>query len=214
MNITTDTVNLLIDNLVNHGWFEWPNALPHALCLKLLEDIKRYDELGALQAAGIGRGDEFQVTQNIRRDQIKWFDGSSAAQIQYLENMSQLQFELNKALFLGLFEYECHYALYQKGDFYKKHYDSFKGQANRMVSSVLYLNPDWQSDWGGELLIYDEDSINSVKIIPEIGKLVVFMSEQVLHEVLPTQQPRASVTGWFRLNNTTAITLDPPPLLN
>ncbi|BCN92541.1 prolyl 4-hydroxylase subunit alpha [Thiomicrorhabdus immobilis] len=210
MNLTPETLNLLLDNLVEHGWYALADAIPMQMCAELLSDIERYDEAGALKPAGIGRGDEHQIAKEIRRDQIKWLDGSSEVQRQYLQYMAQLQYELNKALFLGLFEYECHYALYQQGDFYKKHLDSFKGQANRMVSSVLYLNPDWQPDWGGELVIYnEEDNAEIARVLPEMGKLVVFMSEQMPHEVLPTLQPRASVTGWFRCNNSTAMLADP-----
>lgn len=210
MNLTPETLNLLLDNLVEHGWFALTDAIPMEMCSELLSDIESYDEVGALKPAGIGRGDEHQIAQEIRRDHIKWLDGSSTVQLKYLEYMAQLQYELNKALFLGLFEYECHYALYQKGDFYKKHLDSFKGQANRMISSVLYLNPDWQADWGGELVIYNEqDNAEIARVLPEMGKLVVFMSEQMPHEVLPTLQPRASVTGWFRCNNSTAMLADP-----
>lgn len=213
MNITETILNPLLDNLVEHGWFEWPQAIDHSICLDLLADIERYEENGALQNAGIGRGDKHQLNQSVRRDQIKWLDGSSDVQITYLQMMEQLQCQLNRALFLGLFEYESHYALYQQGAFYKKHRDSFRGQANRMVTTVLYLNPDWQENWGGELVLYNEaDTMEIARILPEIGKLVVFMSEQMPHEVLPTQQPRASVTGWFRCNNTTAVVLDPPPM--
>lgn len=101
-------------------------------------------------------------------------------------------------------------ALYKKGDFYKKHLDSFRGNANRMVTTVLYLNPNWHPDWGGELVIYSEDSSQVLaKILPEMGKLVVFMSEQIPHEVLPTLHPRVSVTGWFRLNSSIAGSIDP-----
>ena len=214
MNLAADTLNTLLDNLVEHGWCAIPNAIPQEMCTALLADIERYENNGVLKPAGIGRGDDHQIAKAVRRDKIKWLDGSSPVQLQYLEQMKHLRYELNRALFLGLFEYECHYALYKQGDFYKKHLDSFKGQANRMISSVLYLNADWQADWGGELVIYNESDTQEVaRIIPEMGKLVVFMSEQLPHEVLPTVHPRASVTGWFRCNNTTAVTIDPPPLL-
>ena len=214
MNLAADTLNTLLDNLVEHGWCAIPNAIPQEMCTALLADIERYEYNGVLKPAGIGRGDDHQIAKAVRRDKIKWLDGSSPVQLQYLEQMKHLRYELNRALFLGLFEYECHYALYKQGDFYKKHLDSFKGQANRMISSVLYLNADWQADWGGELVIYNESDTQEVaRIIPEMGKLVVFMSEQLPHEVLPTVHPRASVTGWFRCNNTTAVTIDPPPLL-
>ena len=41
---------------------------------------------------------------------------------------------LNRALFLGLFEFEGHFALYPEGAFYRTHYDSFRGAANTQMS--------------------------------------------------------------------------------
>ncbi len=211
MNLSQNQIETMLDALVEHHWFEWPNAIPDDICTALLNEIESYDDQGDLQRAGIGRGDEHQLAKEIRRDQIKWLNGSTAAQQAYLEIMNTLRQEVNRALFLGLFEYECHYALYKKGDFYLKHMDSFKGQSNRILTSVLYLNPEWQADWGGELIIYNEAGDTAIaKVMPEMGKLVLFMSEHVPHEVTVTQQPRASIAGWFRCNNTTSNQLDPP----
>ena len=41
------------------------------------------------------------------------------------------------------------------------------------------------------------------------GKLVIFMSEQIPHEVLPTRKPRASIAGWFRCNASVTGKIDP-----
>ena len=204
-------IDALLDNLVEKGWYEWPNAIPKSICHALLAEIETYDELGILQQAGVGRGDHHQLNKRVRQDEIKWLDGRSTAQLNYFEAMQTLQTQINRALFLGLFEYECHYALYPAGGFYKTHRDSFKGQANRMVTTVLYLNPNWQVDWGGELVMYDElETTKIATITPKLGKLVVSMSEQIPHEVLPTQHPRASIAGWFRLNTSTTVAVDPP----
>lgn len=210
LDLTQNHVDQLLDALVEQGWYEWPNAVTDELCSALLAEVESYDEEGELKRAGIGRGDEHQLNQDVRRDKIKWLDGNTTTQQIYLQQMAELQYQLNRALFLGLLEYECHFALYQKGDFYKKHLDSFRGRANRMVTTVLYLNPDWQPDWGGELVVYSEDSSQQLAVItPEMGKMAVFMSEQVPHEVLPTQQPRVSIAGWFRCNASIAGQIDP-----
>lgn len=145
LNLTPSMIEQMLDALVDQGWFEWPNAVTDALCLALLAEVETYDEAGQLQKAGIGRGYEHQLNTDIRRDQIRWLDNSTDTQKTYLKQMADLQYELNQALFLGLFEYESHFALYKKGDFYKKHLDSFRGNANRMVTTVLYLNPEWQA---------------------------------------------------------------------
>lgn len=189
----------LIDALVGQGWFEWPNAVSDALCQALLSEAAAHATAGALHKAGVGRGSRHQVNAAVRRDEIKWLTGETAAQQGYLLQMAALQAQLNRALFLGLIDYEGHFALYPAGGFYKKHTDSFRGAANRVVSTVLYLNPDWQAAWGGALVIDLKDPTQAPMVItPELGKLVIFMSEERPHEVLPTLHPRVSVAGWFR----------------
>lgn len=202
-------IDPMINDLVTQGWHLWPHALPLDLCHALKSEAQLHKEAGLLKQAGIGRKTAHQINNNIRRDQIKWLEGATEAQTQYLACMALLQQNLNRNLFLGLLEYECHFALYQKGDFYKTHLDSFRGRANRMVTTVLYLNTDWQADMGGELVIYQEDHTRPVKLLPEIGQLVIFMSEQIPHEVLPTQSERVSIAGWFRCNNSLAGHIDP-----
>ena len=210
MSLDPIAIEHLLDNLVEKGWYEWPEAISASLCLALLNEVINADEKGQLKKAGIGRGDEQQLNTEVRRDQIRWLTGETEAQAQFLATMALLQQEINRDLFMGLFEYEAHYALYQEGDFYKQHLDSFKGQANRMVSTVLYLNPDWQKENGGELVIYGKDSTSvEATIIPSIGKLAVFLSEEIPHEVLPTKLARASIAGWFRCNSSTAQIINP-----
>lgn len=210
MNLNPTSLELLLDNLVEKGWYEWPDAISAGLCLALLQEVMDAEEEGKLKKAAIGRGNEQQLNEAIRRDQIRWLSNETPAQAEFLTIMASLQQELNRALFMGLFEYEAHYALYQAGDFYKQHLDSFKGQANRMISTVLYLNPDWQAENGGELVIYAKDGKSvEATIIPSIGKLAVFLSEEVPHEVLPTKLPRASIAGWFRCNTSTAQIINP-----
>ena len=36
-----------------------------------------------------------------------------------------------------------------------------------------------------------------IDVLPESGRLVVFLSETFHHEVLPTRRERWSITGWF-----------------
>lgn len=115
---------------------------------------------------------------------------------------------LNRSFFLGLFDYECHYAKYQQGDFYKKHYDAFKGRSNRVFTTVLYLNTP---DSGGELIIYKPKSKQvEVCIKPLAGTLVIFESERFMHEVLPAGDERYSIAGWFRMNASISGVIDPP----
>ena len=156
----------------------------------------------------VSRLNHLQIDDNIRKDKTYWFDGSSQAQLTYLAVMESIRTTLNRTFFMGLFDYECHYAKYTHGDFYKKHVDAFKGRSNRVFTSVLYLNTP---NAGGELVIYKPKSkVVEVSISPEEGTLVLFESERFVHEVLPAVDNRYSIAGWFRKNASISGIVDPP----
>lgn len=161
-------------------------------------------------AAAIGRQQQHTINTMVRRDRILWLSPEHEIEHQYLKVMDHLRVQLNRALFLGLFDYECHLAHYPKGAFYKKHLDAFKGRSNRQLTTVFYLNNDWQDDDGGQLVIYGERGSVLEVIKPQRGTLVVFLSDRFVHEVLPAQRDRLSITGWFRLNASISGIVDPP----
>lgn len=169
-------------------------------------------ETGAFHQAGTGRQQEHQLNSSIRRDRIRWLSRDTDAEARWLDFMDDLQRQLNRQLLLGLFSYECHFAHYGPGDFYRKHVDAFKGQANRILTSVFYLNEHWQADQGGELVMYRDDDPDTelLRLVPTLGTLVLFLSEDFPHEVLPATSDRYSIAGWFRLNSSRAGRVDPP----
>ena len=157
-------------------------------------------DTGQFKSAGIGREQKFQHNPFVRSDEILWIDECEPELTPYMDWMNTLRQQINQNLFLGLFDYECHFAHYSPGSFYKKHIDAFKGSSNRVVTTILYLNPHWQPGDGGELLLYTPDSGTLLKTIsPRFGKLVVFLSELFPHEVLPANKDRYSIAGWFRI---------------
>lgn len=200
----------LLDGLVDQHWFVAENYLPEALCQQLLEDLQQLRAQSLLTPAGIGRGQEHLQDTKIRGDYTHWLDGNTPAQAAYLTIMRELKDTLNRELFLGLFEYECHYALYPPGAFYQRHLDSFRGRSNRKVTTVLYLNPDWQQADAGAMRIFHPDTGQPIMDVPpRSGTLVCFLSEELPHEVLPTQAERASIAGWFRCNASLNGIIDP-----
>ena len=62
---------------------------------------------------------------------------------------------------------------------------------------MIYLNADWLPEQGGALRLHPEGAAR-VDIAPEAGRMVMFLSAEMLHEVLPTQRERLSLAGWFR----------------
>jgi len=188
----------LVDGLTEQGWVVLEQSLPDSLVTALRADI----EAGAsLNPARIGRAGQHQANAEIRRDKTRWLEPASPAAAEYLQLMEQVRGYLNRELFLGLQEFEAHYARYDAGDFYRRHVDALKGQRNRVVTSVSYLNPDWQADWGGELVLYDEQDVELTRVLPRAGTSLFFLSESFPHEVLPASTPRYSIAGWFRLSS-------------
>ncbi|WP_114417752.1 2OG-Fe(II) oxygenase [Marinospirillum perlucidum] len=200
----------LVESLVDRHWFVAENYLPRELCEGLLQEIHHLRQAQALTAAGIGRGKDHLLTEKIRGDFTHWLDGSSLIQQEFLVLMRELKDYLNRELFLGLFEYECHYAFYPPGAFYQKHLDAFRGRSNRVVTTVLYLNADWQPEDAGQMRIYHpQTGERLLDVAPRMGTLICFLSEEIPHEVLTTNKNRASIAGWFRINTSVNGLVDP-----
>mmetsp|Transcript_1178 Transcript_1178/g.2931 ORF Transcript_1178/g.2931 Transcript_1178/m.2931 type:complete len:348 (+) Transcript_1178:110-1153(+) len=106
--------------------------------------------------------------------------------------------------------------------FYGRHFDSAADDettSRRKISLLLYLNDDtWDGKKdGGILRAYvrkptkkrktsgidnivgaeERDIVGVQDIVPRGGKLVLFDSASVEHEVLPTMKERWAVVGWF-----------------
>ncbi|WP_417492167.1 2OG-Fe(II) oxygenase [Maricaulis sp.] len=191
----------LCDDLTRQGWSQQAIADTDLLTALRDEALTLWQE-DELSGAGIGRAADHELVREIRRDKTRWLDGNSPAQRGWLDFAETLRLDLNQRLALGLFAFEAHYAVYEPGGFYRKHLDSFRGARNRILSSVLYLNPGWQSADGGLLRLYDEaDDSVITDIAPEFGTFAVFLSEEVPHEVTPALAPRLSIAGWHRCND-------------
>lgn len=207
--LSPHSLDNLADNLADKGFMVIPDLLPMGIAEALLLEVTDYNSQ-QFQQAGIGREQQQQQNQFVRTDEIRWLNGQSTAQQAFLATMEQLRLGLNRRLFMGLFDYECHFAHYGPGNFYKKHLDAFKGRTNRILSTVLYLNPGWTSEDGGELLMYEKRSKEAfLKITPLFGQMVVFLSERFPHEVLAAKRDRYSIAGWFRVNTSIGGAIDP-----
>lgn len=195
-------LDALADGLSEHAWLslELSARLPEGLLAALLNEIAILHKTEAMNRAGIGRGASLVEDRSVRRDKIAWLEGFSEPQALLFRFLDQIKDGLNQRLFLGLKRFEAHYATYQSGDYYKCHLDSFRGRASRVISLVLYLNDDWGLEDGGELQVYSsgEDGQPVGLVRPEAGRAVLFLSEEVPHEVLPAKRTRHSIACWFR----------------
>lgn len=199
------SIEKILDQIAERGYAIVENAIDKESIDALLAQAQ--SEHSEFVTAKIGRQSQLTEATSIRSDKTKWFNGSSLAERAYLDKMEQLRCLINRHFYLGLFDYECHFARYNKGDFYKKHLDAFKGRSNRVFTTVLYLNTP---ETGGELGIYCDDKGELIeKIPPRAGTLVCFESERFPHQVFTASDVRYSIAGWFRKNNSISGVVDP-----
>lgn len=188
----------ILDDLAERGWSVQTDALPAGLAAALAAECRRRHTAGELARASVGRGSGQLVDEGIRGDHIQWLGrGETPATEQYLDLLDELREALNRELFLGLEDYECHFALYPPGSFYRRHLDRFRDDDRRTVTTVCYLNADWQPEHGGALRMALAGG-EELDVLPAVGTLVVFMSADFPHEVLPAGRERLSLTGWYR----------------
>lgn len=192
-------------DLAEAGWSMCTDFLPPEQIAALAKELRGRFAGGAFHAAGIGSGAQHQVQPEIRSDRVCWLDEATQtpAQAPYFAALEALRLAINRELFLGLFDFEGHMAIYPPGSFYRRHLDQFQGVAHRKVSVILYLNDAWTAEDGGQLRIYLDGSENGecIDVLPRGGTLACFLSERFYHEVLPATRERLSVTGWFRVRS-------------
>ena len=150
--------------------------------------------------AGIGNDAKLHQDKLIRSDSIYWLDRShnNVYENSFFDRMDEFIKFLNETCYSGITGYEFHYAYYDVGSFYKRHLDQFKDNSNRSYSMIMYLNKNWVLADGGELCVYHENVVQVIS--PNDGKCIFFKSNELEHEVLLSNKPRLSITGWLKTN--------------
>jgi len=185
------------DFLAENDFLVLDNQLLEKEVLELKNDLLKRKEEDAFKQAGIGTLNEFQIAKSIRGDKISWLKPSEAtgALKDFFLSVDELIRMLNRYCFLSLSGFEFHYAHYPSGTFYKRHLDQFSSRNNRMISLIVYLNTGWAKGDGGELAIYFDDKTEIIE--PIGGRVVIFKSDVLEHEVLLSDKDRYTLTGWL-----------------
>lgn len=195
----------LIDRLADTGWAVSDTLLDADLRAQLYHTAQQEWSHGHFHEATIGKGLTQTLNKSIRGDAIYWLDRASSHTTihAFLDWADALRNHLNRELFLGLNNAEFHFARYPAGHGYSKHIDQHLGTAERRISLVAYLNPHWDDACQGELLIFDPQNPDKVcqRILPMPGRLVLFRSDLIPHEVMPGTTARWSLTGWLRADH-------------
>lgn len=199
----TDLYGQIAQGLADDGWCVTPGFVSPELREQLAREAQEGWLAGEFRPAGVGRGVDLEVRPEIRNDRVNWLDPAelTPAQQTYIDQLEQLRQALNSRMYLGLFDFEGHLAVYPPGSYYRRHRDQFRGIGLRTMTSILYLNDDWAARDGGQLRLYtDPDDPRAYQdILPHGGRLVTFLSAEFEHEVRPATRDRLSLTGWFRI---------------
>lgn len=195
---TVEVAQLTLDQLAQHGWSQQNDFLSPALTLALAAECRQHARTGSLLPAATGRGAGQTLQPALRGDRTRWLErGQSLACDSYLAIMETLRLTLNRDFFLGLDHFESHFAAYAPGAGYARHLDRFRDDDLRTVSVVVYLNAGWDVLEGGALRLHPQ-GLPLQDISPEGSRLVLFLSADMAHEVLPASRERMSLAGWFR----------------
>ena len=190
----------LIQGLIDRRYGSCNDFILPSTITGLLANIELLKLARQLETAGIGNNGLYQKNEGIRGDKINWIDEFSKNQFEhiYLQKVKNLIAYLNKTCFTSINSFESHYAHYEVNTFYKRHLDQFKTENGRQFSIVLYLNENWLETDAGNLQLHPTPS-ESIDILPIGGRIVLFKSEDMEHEVKPSNtRERNSIAAWLK----------------
>tara|TARA_R110002012_G_scaffold14093_1_gene59152 strand:- start:7969 stop:8610 length:642 start_codon:yes stop_codon:yes gene_type:complete len=193
----------IIDDILTQKYSLVENFFTELEVLELRQSLLDKHEADIFKKAAIGNRVNEVIEKTIRGDVILWIDENRAdpMEVAFFRKINNLIEYLNKTCFLGILHKEFHYALYPEGTYYKRHLDTFQNDDRRKLSFVCYLNEaGWLPENGGELVLYlNENGEETEKVIyPFPGRVVIFESQILEHEVKPVNTGRLSITGWLK----------------
>jgi SM-20-related protein len=190
--------DLLIDSYLDNKVGIDAGFLTEKLSTGLRQNIIDLQKDNLMTAAGIGNELTKDNNQETRGDSIYWMDKThnNTHEQDFLLRVEDFIEYLNSTCYAGINAYEFHYAVYETGSGYKRHKDQFKNDSNRKYSLINYLNTNWQEEDGGQLLVYQNESVQ--KILPHAQTAVFFKSDEMEHEVTKATRSRMSISGWLK----------------
>ena len=204
-------------NLGKHGYAILDNFIQDASTLQeLSSDVDALRDLGRFRCARVGLDTE--LNSNIRIAENCFLHNGrqdaypNIARQATLERLVQLRNELSLLSDDEPLDPELDdllYVYYPNGGFYARHVDASPGTPTvlRKFSILLYLNTcDWTIDMGGQLRLFVNDTC--IDVLPIGGRLVIFESDRIPHQVVETNQPRLVLVGWFNRSPTDSELLE------
>ena len=182
-------------------------------------------ELQRLRSVGIMQNDTNDVCNPLQEAKYLPFAAGEAARefrekcpttMEVMQKLAGLACILEDELGLRLaVPQSAMAACYPPRAAYKMHLDSYflqgcKDDIPRKVTVLLYCNHAWEKQMGGELRTwepFDQGRGNAQVIEPLAGRLVVFLSEEIWHEVCESHADRYALTVWMHDRDRSSGTL-------
>jgi SM-20-related protein len=178
-------MNKIISDIVKQGYAQIQFFADDELAL-----MQKWANSLVMKKANIVEGN------NYRGDETYWLDANRLMDFPIISRLREYQSLLNEHHMLKTYDLEGHIAHYPPGASYGRHVDTPKENNKRVLSLVAYFNPGWVPQHGGQLRLYTDSGM--VDINPFHGTGVIFLSEEIEHEVLETKVDRWSLAAWFR----------------
>lgn len=190
--------DILIDTYLDNKIGIDADFLTAELAEGLQQNIAQLQKDDLMSFAGVGNEKVMNTKQQMRGDKIYWMDKShdNAFEQEFLTHVENFIDRLNSTCYTGINGYEFHYAVYDEGNGYKRHKDQFRNDSNRKFSLINYLNKDWLQQDGGQLLVYQNDEMQTIQ--PQSQTAVFFKSDEMEHEVATSNRSRMSISGWLK----------------
>lgn len=189
---------IIIDELVKRNFAIIEGLFDNTILAGLKSELIRLNKEGDFKQASIGKDLYFTTEKTIRSDKIHWINNHSEhpSEKAFISRIRSFSNYLNRTCYTGIQDFEFHFARFEQGNFYKRHLDQFKNDEGRKFSVITYLNENWTSEDGGQLVLYLDEK--ELRIVPKWGITVIFKSDLIEHEVLPAKRNRYSITGWLK----------------
>ena len=205
------TYEQIIDDIMNQKFCISDNFFTQEETSALRNHAIHQNSSEDFHEAAIGNATNEKIIKSIRGDKIRWIDEANPNEVEemFFAKVNDFVQYLNRTCYMGIEEKEFHYAIYPEGTFYQRHVDAFKNDDRRTLSMVFYLNDeDWKDEFGGQLALYlpkEDGTEETLNVLPVAGRLAIFDSKTIPHEVLPVKQPRYSITGWLKTRSKTGF---------
>ncbi|KAL6765837.1 2OG-Fe(II) oxygenase superfamily-domain-containing protein [Haematococcus lacustris] len=202
------------------GWAVCDNVLSVGQVIAVRKELKVMEEHYTAGEIWVGKEADTGATlsrRDVRGDQVLWLDEQALAATAFvkdgerraccfthlstvlacIDRLVMVELARVSALLRRVRERSAAMcAVYPGGGArFAKHIDN-TAEDGRRLTLLCYLNPNWKPSHGGALRLFPPNS-SPVDVLPHCGRLAMFLSKTVAHEVMPTLAPRHSFTLWY-----------------